>query len=129
MHQLTGTALTYVFFYLSASIVSVLPSYFANQKNPNFMAFGSSGAISALLFAFILLQPWTLIIIVFVPVPAVFYAAFYLGYSIWVRRKGDVQFNYGTQLAGPAFGILFMLCMQPLLGRIFLDQLLHPHFG
>lgn len=61
MTRLTGSVLTYPLFYLGALIVSILPSYLKNQKNPNYLSLGASGAVSAVLFAFILLKPWTII--------------------------------------------------------------------
>ena len=48
----------------------------------------TSGAVSAVLFAFILISPWSLIFVFFIPAPAILYAVFYVGYSIWMDRKG-----------------------------------------
>lgn len=61
MTQVTGSVFTYPLFYLAALVVSILPSYLKNQKNPNYLSLGASGAVSAVLFAYILLSPWTII--------------------------------------------------------------------
>lgn len=61
MVQLTGSYLTYPAFYIGALLVSILPSYLKNQKNPNYLSLGASGAVSAVLFAFILIKPWSII--------------------------------------------------------------------
>ena len=129
MQRITGSALTFPFFYLAAIVVAILPSYIKEAKNPEYVSLGSSGAISAVLFAFILLQPWALILVFFLPVPAIVYAAFYLGYSIWMQRRGDSYINHRAHLSGAAFGLLFMLCMEPNLVNIFFYQLMRPHFG
>ena len=129
MVQLTGSWLTYPLFYLTALVVSILPSYLRNQGNRNYFSLGASGAVSAVLFAFILIQPWSLIFVFFIPAPAILYAVFYVGYSIWMDRRGGDRINHSAHLAGAAFGILFMLTMEPRLFNVFIDQLLNPRFG
>lgn len=43
MVQLTGSYLVYPAFYVGALLVSILPSYLKNQKNPNYLSLGASG--------------------------------------------------------------------------------------
>jgi len=129
MMRQTGSFLTYPLFYLAALAVSILPSYLKNQKNPNYLSLGASGAVSAVLFAFILLSPWTIILVMFIPAPAILYAVFYVGYSIWMDRKGSDNVNHSAHLAGAAFGVMFMLFMEPQVLQTFLEQLMHPRFG
>ena len=129
MVQLTGSWLTYPLFYLTALVVSILPSYLRNQGNRNYFSLGASWAVSAVLFAFILIQPWSLIFVFFIPAPAILYAVFYVGYSIWMDRKGGDRINHSAHLAGAAFGVMFMLAMEPRLFNVFIDQLLNPRFG
>ncbi|MCW4454032.1 rhomboid family intramembrane serine protease [Flavobacterium sp. MXW15] len=129
MLQVTGSLWTYPVFYLAALVVSILPSYLKNQKNPNYLSLGASGAVSAVLFAFILLSPWSLILVFFIPAPAILYGVFYVGYSIWMDRRGGDRINHSAHLAGAAFGVLFMLMMEPRVLQIFLQQLMNPRFG
>ncbi|MFT4255990.1 MAG: rhomboid family intramembrane serine protease [Pseudoxanthomonas sp.] len=129
MLQISGSALTYPLFYLSALVVSILPTYLKNRRNPNYLSLGASGAVSAVVFAFILLSPWSLIFVFFVPLPAVVYAVGYVAYSIWMDRKGGDRINHSAHLAGAAYGVLFMLMMQPRVLGHFLEQLSRPTFG
>jgi len=129
MLLLTGNVLTYPLFYLAALVVSILPSYLRNRSNRNYFSLGASGAVSAVLFAFILLSPWTLIFVFFIPAPAILYAMFYVGYSIWMDRRGGDRINHSAHLAGAAFGVMFMLAMEPRVAGVFLEQLLNPRFG
>lgn len=129
MLGLTGSYLTYPAFYLGALLVSILPSYLKNQKNPNYMSLGASGAVSAVLFAFILLSPWSIIFVFFIPAPAIIYAAFYVGYSIWMDRRGGDRINHSAHLAGAAFGVLFLLAMRPEIFQHFLVELSNPRFN
>lgn len=129
MLGITGQWWVYPLFYLAALVVSILPTYLKNQKNPNYMSLGASGAVSAVLFAFILVSPWTLIFVVFIPAPAILYAVFYVGYSIWMDKKGSDNVNHSAHLAGAAFGVMFMLFMEPSLLQHFLQSLMNPSFG
>ncbi|HYG06038.1 MAG TPA: rhomboid family intramembrane serine protease [Stenotrophomonas sp.] len=125
MAQITGTWLTYPLFYLAALVVSILPSYLKNQDNPNYFSLGASGAVSAVMFAYILLEPWTKLFLFFIPIPipAIFYAVFYVGYSIWMDRRGSDSINHSAHLAGAAFGVLFMVAMAPAVVPLFLRQI------
>ena len=129
MQHQTGSFLTYPLFYLAALVISILPSYLKNQKNPNYLSLGASGAVSAVLFAFILLSPWTIILVMFIPAPAILYAVFYVGYSIWMDKKGGDNVNHSAHLAGAAFGVMFMLFMEPQVLHTFLAELMQPRFG
>lgn len=129
MQRLTGSMLTYPLFYLAALVVSILPSYLKNQKNPNYLSLGASGAVSAVLFAYILLSPWTIILVLFIPAPAIIYAVFYVGYSLWMDRRGGDRINHSAHLAGAAFGVMFLLIMEPSVLQHFLGQLMNPRFG
>lgn len=121
--------MTYVGFYFAALVVSILPTYLKHQKDPNYRSLGASGAVSAVLFAFILIKPWSIILVFFIPAPAIVYAAFYVGYSIWMDKRGGDNINHGAHLAGAAFGVLFMLAMEPRILGHFLQTLMRPGGG
>lgn len=128
MLGITGQWWVYPLFYLAALVVSILPTYLKNQKNPNYLSLGASGAVSAVLFAYILIAPWKLILVMFIPAPAILYAAFYVGYSIWMDKKGSDNVNHSAHLSGAAFGVMFMLIMEPELLQHFLQSLMNPTF-
>lgn len=120
--------LGFLLFYLTAIIVAILPTYLRHRHDPNYRSLGASGAVSAVLFAFILLQPWALIFVFFLPVPAIVYAIAYVAYSFWMDRKGGDNINHSAHLSGAAYGVLFMLLMEPRVGAVFLERLLSPSF-
>ena len=127
--ELTGNPWTYLGFYLAALVVSILPAYLKHQKDPNYRSLGASGAVSAVLFAFILIDPWATIGVMFIPMPAIVFAVLYVGYSIWMDKRGGDNVNHGAHLAGAAFGVLFMVIMEPRVLGHFLQQLGQPSFG
>src|SRR5687768_3000700 len=99
----------FALFYLSAILVAILPTYLRHRHDPRYRSLGASGAVSAVLFAFILVQPWSLIFVFFLPVPAIVYAVLYIGYSIWMDRQGTDNVNHSAHLWGAGYGVLFTL--------------------
>lgn len=126
MTELVGPAV-FVFFYLSAIVVAILPSYLRHRRDANYSSLGASGGVSAVLFAAILLQPWTLIFIP-IPMPAIVYAVGYVAYSFWMDKRGGDGINHSAHLSGAIYGVLFMLVMEPRVGPYFLQQLSNPQF-
>lgn len=118
--------LGFVGFYLSALVVSALPSYLRHRNDPEYATLGASGAVSAVLFAFILLQPWQIIYVYVIPVPAIIYAVLYVGYSIYAERKQADHINHSAHLAGAVYGVLFTVLMEPRVLGHFWQALLNP---
>jgi len=119
----------FALFYLGALVVSILPTYLKNRGNPNYRSLGASGAVSAVLFGFVLLAPWSRIIVFVVPMPAIVYAVLYTGYSIYMDRRGRDNVNHSAHLWGAAYGVVFTLLLDPpLVLSNFLGQLLQPRF-
>lgn len=129
LYQARLGAAGFVTFYVLGLLVSILPTWLANRNNPNYRSLGASGAVSAVLFAFILIAPWSTILVFFVPVPAILFAVIYIGYSIYMDRRGRDNVNHSAHLWGAAYGIVFTLLMEPRVGPLFLQQLLHPGNG
>ena len=122
-------AVGFALFYLSAILVAILPTYLRHRHDPNYRSLGASGAVSAVLFAYILVNPWSLIFVFFLPVPAILYGVFYVGYSVWMDRQGRDNVNHSAHLWGAGYGVLFTIMMEPRVIPFFLDRLLHPSFG
>jgi len=118
--------LGFVLFYLSAIVVAILPTWLRHRHDPRYRSLGASGAVSAVLFAFILTQPWALIFVFFIPVPAIVYAVLYVGYSVWMDRRGGDNVNHSAHLWGAGYGVLFTVMMEPRVVELFLTRLMSP---
>ena len=120
------TPVGYVLFYLSAIVVSILPTYLAHRNDPHYRSLGASGGVSAVLFAFILFDPWSTLIIfpIPVPIPAFLFAILYVAYSIWMDRRGRDNVNHSAHLWGAAYGVLFTVLLEPRILGHFTQSLL-----
>jgi membrane associated rhomboid family serine protease len=115
-------------FYIGALVISILPTYLKNRHNASYRSLGASGAVSAVLFAFILLAPWARIVVFVLPMPAIIYAVLYVAYSIWMDRHGRDNVNHSAHLWGAAYGIAFTVLIRPEVISHFLTQLAQPRF-
>jgi len=118
----------YLAFYLGGIVIASLPSYFEHRNDENYRTLGASGAVSAVLFAFILVQPWATIYVFFLPVPAVIYAVIYTVYSIYMNNRRSDNINHSAHLWGAAYGIAFYVAMEPNALALFVDRLSHPAY-
>ena len=118
----------YVLFYLSAIVVSILPTYITHRHDPHYRSLGASGGVAAVLFAFILFDPWSTLIIfpIPVPIPAFLFALLYVGYSIWMDRRGGDNINHSAHLWGAAYGLLFTVLLEPRILGHFTRTLFNP---
>lgn len=120
--------LGFVTFYIGALLFSILPTYMANRKNAGYRSLGASGAVSAVLFAYVLLSPWSRILVFIVPMPAVLYAILFVVYSIYMDKRGGDNVNHSAHLWGGAFGIIFTVALEPQLLPRFIALLSQPRF-
>jgi membrane associated rhomboid family serine protease len=120
--------LGFALFYILALVVSILPTYLNNKNNPNYRSLGASGAVSAVLFSYVLLAPWSRIIVFVIPVPAIVYAVLYVAYSIYMDRRGQGNVNHSAHLWGAAFGVAFTVVVRPEVISHFLSALSQPRF-
>jgi membrane associated rhomboid family serine protease len=116
----------FALFYLGGLIISILPTYLKNRRNTNYHSLGASGAVSAVLFGFVVLSPWTRMLVFFIPMPAIVYAVLYVAYSIYMDRRGQDNINHSAHLWGAAYGVVFTLLTSPEILPHFLRALSQP---
>ena len=115
--------LGFILFYLGGLIFAILPSYLKHKNDVRWASLGASGAVSAVLFAYVLFEPWKLIFVFFIPVPAIIFAVLYVAYSIWSDKKGNSNINHSNHLWGAAYGVIMTLILETRLIPHFLNKL------
>lgn len=120
----------FIVFYLFALIIAILPSYLKHIDDSNYASLGASGAVSAVLFTYILLAPWHwLYFFGVIPVPAIVFAIGYVAYSLYAQRRAADNINHAAHLWGGAFGLITAVVIEPGLMAHFFKQLFNPGLG
>ncbi|HEV2353713.1 MAG TPA: rhomboid family intramembrane serine protease [Puia sp.] len=114
--------------YITALIVANIPSYIKQRDNYKYRSLGASGAVCAVLFAFIMISPWDKIVVFVIPMPAILYALLFLGYTIYMSRRGSDNINHDAHLWGAIYGVLFTIAVRPGIVGNFLNELSQPRF-
>ena len=109
----------YLLMYIVALAVSILPTYFKNKNNSNYRSLGASGAVSAVIFAGLLIAPYTEVFIFFIPIPipGFVFAPLYLIISAILDKKGAGNINHSAHIWGALFGLAFVI----VLGKLIAD--------
>lgn len=114
----------YLVFYLIAIVVANMPTFSRYKNNSSYMALGASGATSAVLFAFILYRPMSMLgLFLVIPIPAIIFGILYLWYSSYASRRSTDNIDHDAHFYGAVFGFLFAWMINP--GQItsFLGQI------
>lgn len=119
----------FALFYVGGLVVSSLPSYLQHKDDSRYRSLGASGAVSAVLFAYILLAPWAKIIVFVIPMPAIIYAVLYIAYTIYMDRQRSDNINHSAHLWGAIYGVLFTVLMEPRVIGAFFQNLAQPSFA
>jgi membrane associated rhomboid family serine protease len=106
----------YLLMYVSALLISLLPTYFKNKENYHYRSLGASGAVSAVIFAGLMLAPETEVFIFFIPIPipGFIFAPLYLLISAIMDKKGNTSINHSAHIWGAIYGLAFII----VLGRV-----------
>jgi membrane associated rhomboid family serine protease len=101
--------------YLLGLVLSDLGTYFKHRDNPEYASLGASGAISAVLFAYIVYFPDRNLFLLFfpVPVPAPVFAIAYLAYTYYSARHPTGRINHDAHLGGALTGLAFVAVTTP----------------
>ncbi len=116
----------YVLMYVLAFAAASIPALFKYRNLHYYNAVGASGAVSAVVFAGILIMPMSRISFIFLPfirIPAVIFGLAYLLYSYYMAKRGADNVAHEAHFAGAVFGFIFPLIIEPRLFSNFMIQI------
>lgn len=127
-HELFGPgkgSLMFLLMYVTAIPLSSMFSYFKHKNNAYYNALGASGAVSAVVYTFILLAPLSQLSIFFaIPVTAWIYGILYLIISWVLARRNVGNIGHDAHFFGSVYGFLFPLIFFPFLAENFIADLI-----
>jgi membrane associated rhomboid family serine protease len=114
LERVVGTV-QFVILYLVGMILSEVRTYLQHRNDPRYAALGASGAVSAVLFASIVIFPQQSIFILPlpVPIPAPLFAIGYLVYSWYLSRHARDGVNHTAHIDGAVTGLVFVALLYP----------------
>jgi len=101
----------YLLMYISALVVCLLPTYSKHRNDYNYRSLGASGAVSAVVFCFILLFPLQKLGLIFFPVmiPGFIFGSLYLVVSSILERRSRDNINHSAHIWGALYGVVFLI--------------------
>ena len=116
----------FVVLYLLTIILANTPTYLQHKDNPGFSSIGASGAVSGIVFIFILLRPWEMIYMFFIiPMPAIVAGIGYLIYSSWAANQERGKVDHSAHFTGAIAGMLIMFILHRQIASDFIHRLIN----
>ncbi|MBN2614674.1 MAG: rhomboid family intramembrane serine protease [Bacteroidales bacterium] len=115
----------YVLLYVGGILFSTLFDYGKYKNNVYYSAVGASGAVSAVVFASILIFPTGGIMLFPIPfsIPSWLFGILYLVYSAYMARNGKDNVGHSAHFWGAVFGLVFTAIVVPHVIETFIRQL------
>lgn len=106
----------YLLMYFLSLIVCVIPDFKKHKTNEGYRSLGASGAVSAVVFAYILFRPLQGIGLLFIPIfiPGFVFGILFLIISYLLGKKGGGRINHSAHIWGAIFGVVFLIIFSQL---------------
>lgn len=114
----------YILLYVGGIFFSSIFDLIKQKNNPSYSSVGASGAVTAIVFSAILINPTMGMGILFIPVfiPAWLFGALYLAYSWYMGKRQLDNIGHNAHFWGAVFGFVFTILLKPaLLSRFFTE--------
>jgi membrane associated rhomboid family serine protease len=116
--------------FLATIVLADVPSMLKHRNNPGYAAVGASGAVSGIVFTYILFDPWTLLYLyAIIPIPGIIAGILYLIYSSWASKNSQDNIDHDAHFFGAVVGLTLSVIMHPPFLIRFIEKLVDiPYF-
>lgn len=116
----------FLFIYFGGMIFATLPSLKKHKDNINYNSVGASGAVSALVFAAVILNPLMKMGIILIPVmiPAFIFGPLYLLAEYYMDKRNNSPIAHDAHLYGALFGLIGTVAIDPSILTRFVEQVI-----
>ncbi len=116
--------LYFLVLYIGGIMFSVLFDYGRHKNDAWYNAVGASGAVSAVVFASIILYPAGGVYLFFIPIeiPSPIFGILYLIYSASMARRGRDNIGHDAHFWGAIYGVVLTIAFKPVLFLRFIDE-------
>lgn len=114
----------FLLMYFGAVATADIINLFQQKDNPGYRSLGASGGVAAVIFSYILLNPFGRISVFFLPgIPAFIFGPLYLAYCVYMTKRGTDNIGHMAHFTGSIFGFIFPILFEPRLVSHFVSQL------
>lgn len=106
----TGSVDFILIYFISLFTGSILTVIF-HHNNPSYVAVGASGAISGIVFSYIIFFPSSTVAFFFIPMPAWVFALIYIGASVYGMKTRLGNIGHEAHLGGALGGVISTLIL------------------
>ena len=115
----------FILLYVGGVLFSVLVDFGRHKENAYYTAVGASGAVSAIVFASIIVYPTgsVFLFLIPIPIPSAIFGILYLIYSAYMAKRGRDNIGHNAHFWGAVFGIIFMIVTRPQVALEFVQKI------
>jgi len=101
--------------YIASLILSDVPTIFKHKNDYGYRCLGASGAVSAVIFGYILYNPGITMIImpIPIPIPAIIFGPLYLLYCHFASKHARDNVNHDAHMYGALSGLIITIALYP----------------
>ncbi|PCJ81404.1 MAG: rhomboid family intramembrane serine protease [Bacteroidetes bacterium] len=100
--------------YIGGLLIAAIPAIKKHKDDVTYNSLGASGAVSAILMAFIVAHPsHTLLLFFVIPIPAILAGILFFVFERIMLAKGKTGIAHDAHLYGAAYGLVFALILDP----------------
>lgn len=116
--------LFFILLYVLGIVMASFYSYEKNKNNVYYNALGASGAVSAVVFSYIILFPTQKLLFLFLPfpIPAYLFGIIFLGVEYYLGKRGNTNIGHDAHFWGAIHGVVFTIILKPSLIASFIEQ-------